>query len=221
MKKLLTSLLLSSVLLTGCASSTKVTKDKYSGFLNDYSILKPTPQDKDTLGYVAPDINWQQYNSVMVDKVLIITPDGEQKTDGKLLVAIADKFEQIIKQELGKGFTIANHAGEGTVRIQAAITSVFASYDDMKGYQYIPIAAAVTGAKRASGAEKQNVRVMAEFRMVDSVDGQLLGQAVDLKAGKEKQDKDSDILLADVVPILNQWAVRMSDRLESLRKAVK
>jgi hypothetical protein len=32
---------------------------------------------------------------------------------------------------------------------------------------------------------------MAEFKLVDSVDGQLLGQSIDLKAGKEKQNKDS------------------------------
>lgn len=221
MKKQLASLFISSMLLTGCASNSKISEDKYSGFLTDYSILKPTLEDKDTLGYVTPDINWNKYNSVMVDKILIITPDAELNTDGKLLVTIADKLEALIKQEVGKNFTITDQAGEGTVRLQAAITSVFTSYDDMKGYQYIPIAAAVTGAKRASGAEKQSVRVMAEMRLVDSVDGQLLGQAVDLKAGKEKQDKDAAILLADVVPILEQWAQRISARLKSFKQSAK
>ncbi|MCP3849871.1 MAG: DUF3313 domain-containing protein [Gammaproteobacteria bacterium] len=220
MKKILSLILLSSLLLTGCASN-KVTEDKYSGFLNDYSILKTAPKDKETLAYVTPGIDWKKYNSVMIDKVLIITPDGKSKTDGKLLVAIADKFEEIIKQKVGKKFTVVDHAGEGTVRFQSAITSVFSSHDDMKGYQFIPVAAAVTGVTRASGLSKQNVRVMAEFRMVDSINGQLLGQAVDLKAGKEKEDKDSGILLADVVPILEQWAQRFTDRLDSLRTKVK
>jgi len=41
--------------------------------------------DKDTLVYVALGIDWNKYNSVMVDKVLIITPDAQQKTDGKRL----------------------------------------------------------------------------------------------------------------------------------------
>jgi len=79
----------------------------------------------------------------------------------------------------------------------------------------------VTGVTRASGLSKKNVRIMAEFKMVDSINGQLLGKAVDLKAGKEKKDKDSGILLADVVPILEQWAQRFTDRLDSLRTKVK
>lgn len=226
MKKLITTLfvsgaLISGALLSACSTNTKVTDDKYSGFLSDYSILKPAPDDKDTLAYIAPNIDWSKYNSGMVDKVVVITPDGEQKTDGKLLVAIADKYEELLKQKLSRNFKVVDQPGEGTIRIQSAITSVFTSYDDLKGYQYIPIAAAVTGVKRASGAEKQSVRVMGEVKLVDSVNGQLLAEAVDLKAGAEKQDKDSGILLADVVPILEQWSQRIVDRLVALRKKVK
>ena len=68
-----------------------------------------------------------------------------------------------ISNNLSRKFNIVEQAGDGTIRIQAAITSVFTSYDDLKGYQYIPIAAAVTGAARASGVEKQSVRVMSEI----------------------------------------------------------
>jgi hypothetical protein len=216
MKKILAGLLISTTLLAGCASNT-ITEDKFSGFLSDYSILKKGVKDKDTLFYITPNVNWSQYNSVMVDKVLVITPDGDEKTDGKLLVAISDKFQSLIKQELAKEFKVVEHAGVGTIRLQAAITSVYASYDDLKGYQYIPIAAAVTGAARASGVEDKSVRVMAEAKMLDSTDGKLLIQAVDLKAGGKEESETSGILLAEVEPILKQWAVRMTDRLTSLR----
>lgn len=220
MNKIIIPLLVATALLSGCATN-KVSENKYSGFLNDYSTLKPSKEDKDNLVYMSPDINWSEYNSIMVDKVLIITPDGEQKTDGKLLVAIADKFEALIKQNISKQFQVVDVPGNGTIRLQAAITSVYSSYNDMKGYQYVPIAAAVTGAKRGSGIEKQSARVMAEFKLIDSVDGQLLAQGIDLKAGKEKQDKDSEILLSDVVPILEQWSKRVTDRLLRLRNSVK
>ncbi len=40
MKKLIIALLVSAALLAGCAGN-KVSEDKYSGFLSDYSILKP------------------------------------------------------------------------------------------------------------------------------------------------------------------------------------
>ncbi len=220
MKKIIVSLIVSSVLLTGCASN-KVSEDKYSGFLSDYSILKTAPDDKDTLGYVAPNIDWEKYNSGMVDRVVIITPDGDKEVDSKLLVAIAEKFEEMIKADLKKHFNIVDRAGPGTIRVQAAITGAFSSYDDLKGYQYIPIAAAVVGGMRASGAEKKSVRVMAEVKLLDAVDGQLLAQAVDLKAGGKKQSAESGILLADVKEILKQWSQRITDRIVSLKKAVQ
>ncbi|RKZ99136.1 MAG: hypothetical protein DRQ43_00530 [Gammaproteobacteria bacterium] len=40
MNKTMIGLIVSGALLTGCASNT-ITDEKYSGFLSDYSILKP------------------------------------------------------------------------------------------------------------------------------------------------------------------------------------
>lgn len=221
MKKIISALIVSAALLTGCASVNQVTEENYSGFLSDYSIMKPIKEDPGRLGYLNLEADWQQYHSIMVDKVLVITPDGEQQTDAKILVAIADKYEEVLKQTLSTKFKIVENAGAGTIRFQAAITSVFTSYDDMKGYQYIPVAAAFTGAKRASGSEQQRVRVMTEVKLLDSVDGQLLGQSIDLKSGENKQDKDSGILLADVVPILERWAQSATDVLVGVSEKVK
>ena len=39
-----------------------------------------------------------------------------------------------------------------------------------------------------------------------------------LKAGKEKQDKKSKIVLSDVEPVLEQWAQRLTDILSGLKK---
>ncbi len=55
MNKIIIGLIVSGALLTGCASNT-VTDDKYSGFLSDYSILKPIKEDPGRLGYYDKDI---------------------------------------------------------------------------------------------------------------------------------------------------------------------
>jgi len=221
MKTYIASVVLFSALLVGCAAN-KVAEDKYSGFLDDYTLLSEgTSQDEDTMGYVTPGINWQKYDSIMIDKVRVIRPEGEVKNPSRILTAVVDKYEELLRQELNKDFNVVNEAGPGTIRLQTAITSVYTSHDDLKGYQFIPISAVVVAAGRATGLEKQSSRVMSELRIVDSVDGQLLGQAVDLKAGEKKQDKDSAILLADVVPILEQWASRVGDRLRGLKAHAK
>lgn len=216
MKKIILGLIVSGALLTGCASN-NISDEKYSGFLNDYSILKPVKDDPGRIGYHDPDVNWQQYDSIIVDKVLIITPDADQQHNDKLLVDIADKYQEVLKQKLAEKFSVVDKAGTGTIRLQAAITSVFTSYDDLKGYQYIPIAAVFTGAKRASGSEQQRVRVMTEVKLLDSVDGQLLAQTVDLKSGKALKDKDSAIEIADVVPILEKWGQSATDILSGFK----
>ncbi len=222
MLKLVTALLVSSALLSGCASN-QVSEEKYSGFLSDYSILKQSPRDEDTRAYVAPDVDWSQYNNVMVDKVLVMTPDGdeEQQADPKLLIAIAERYEALIKDNLSHNFTIVDQPGEGTIRFQAAITSVYSSFDDLKAYQYIPISAAITGVARASGSSEKNARVMTEMKMIDSVKGQLLAQAIDLKAGKEISDENPEITLSDVLPVLDQWAQRIAERLTSFKNGEK
>lgn len=77
------------------------------------------------------------------------------------------------------------------------------------------------GGARATGVEKKSARMMSELRIVDSLDGQLLGQAVDLKTGETRQDEGEGIQLADVVPILEQWSTRAVERVRGLRSKVK
>lgn len=218
MKIITTGLLISCVLITGCATNEQVTADKYSGFLNDYSNLRADPKDKQTLAYVTPGINWQKYNNAMVDKVIIITPDGKEKKDGDLLLATSDKYRELVREKMSKEFNLVDKAASDTIRIQPAITGVSVSFDDREFYQYLPIGVVVTGAARTSGLSKENVRVMTEIRVVDSISGKVLAKAVDLKAGKEKQDKKSKIVLSDVEPVLEQWAQRLTNILSGLKK---
>jgi len=81
--------------------------------------------------------------------------------------AIADKYEAMLNQKISKRAKVVDQAGPGVIRLQTAITSVYTSHDDLRGYQYIPVAAAITGGARATGAEKKSARMMSELRIVD------------------------------------------------------
>jgi len=217
MKTIIVCLVISCVFITGCTTNEKITEEKYSGFLNDYSNLRPDPKDADTLAYRTPNINWQKYTNVMVDKVTIITPEDQEQNKGDLLVAVSDRYRELIREKVSQKFNLVDKAASNTIRVQPAITGVSESFGDREFYQYLPIGIVVTGAARTSGLSKENVRVMTEIRVVDSLNGQILVKAIDLKAGKEKQDKDSEITLQDVEPVLEQWAQRMTNILNELR----
>lgn len=206
------------VFLVGCATN-KVTEEKYSGFLNNYSQLEQSDIHPETKRYIAPNANFSSYKGVMIDKVKIIFPDGLERPDNTLLTSIAKAYEDELKTSFrDRGYVVTQTAKPGVARIQAAITSVYSSYDDLKAYQYIPIAAAITGTMRASGATQKSARVMMEAKVTDAKSGKLLATVMDLQKGKEQKSSASKITLDDVRPILTQWALRFANALARLQK---
>ncbi len=70
-----------------------MSEDKYSGFLSDYSVLTDSAANDNAKSYVASGVDCSQYSNVMVDKVLIITPDNAtNEVYQTLLVKIADRY---------------------------------------------------------------------------------------------------------------------------------
>ena len=127
------------------------------------------------------------------------------------------KYRELISEQVAKEFNLIDKAALDTIRIKPAITSIFTSHDDKGFYQYLPIGMVVTGAARTSGLSKENVRVITEIKVTDSVSGQVLAKAIDLKAGKEMQNKESEVVLSDVEPVLEQWAQRLFNVLSGLK----
>ncbi|MBL4744137.1 MAG: DUF3313 domain-containing protein [Cycloclasticus sp.] len=217
MKKLNIGVAVLVVFLAGCAAN-KVTEDKYSGFLSNYSQLEQSDIYPETKLYVAPNVDFSNYKSVMIDKVKILDPDGLERPNNTLLVSIATAYENELKTSFRKkGYGIVGKPELGVIRIQAAITSVYGSYDDLKAYQYIPISAAITGAMRATGTTQKNARVMMEAKVTDAKSGQLLASVIDLQKGKALESSDSKVALDDVMPVLQQWALRFANALARLQ----
>lgn len=194
-----------AVLVSGCAAN-KVTEEKYSGFLDNYSQLEQSKTYADSKVFVEPTADFSNYKKLIIEKVVILSPGALEKPNDSLMASIATTYEEELKKNFrGKGYTIVQQGGKGTARIQAAITSVYTSFDDLKAYQYIPIGAAITGAMRVSGTTKRNARVMMEAKVTDAKTGQLLVSIIDLQKGKEVENQGK-VILNDVRPVLQQWA---------------
>ena len=202
-------LMTAAVLITGCAAN-EVTKEKYSGFLGNYSQLQQSPTYPASKIFIEPKTNFSNYKTIIIEKVVILSGGALAQPNNSLLQSIASTYQGELKKSFkAKGYTIVTHGGVGTARIQAAITSVHTSFDDLKAYQYIPTSAAITGAMRASGSAKKNARVMMEAKVTDAKTGQLLASIVDLQKGKEVEES-GEVTLNDVRPVLKQWAKRFA-----------
>jgi len=202
-------------LLTACAAN-KVTEESHSGFLANYAQLQPSEIYPNSKVFVESDVNFSNYKSLMIDKVVILSSAALENPNDSLMRSIATQYEQELKDSFRQqGYKIVNQAGAGTARIQTAITSVYTSFDDLKAYQYIPIAAAITGTMRATGKAKRNARVMMEAKVTDAKTNQLLASIIDLQKGEEV-DEGNKVSISDVKPVLKQWATRFAKAFASL-----
>jgi hypothetical protein len=199
----------------------EVDKDKFSGFLKDYSQLK---EEKDASGqpvlrHLSPKLTSGAYSKVMIDRVdFYPAPRPDKSVDSATLHQISAYLDKALRQKIGEKATVVDQAGPGVVRMRVAITAVAAETAALKPYQYIPIALVVQGAKAAAGARAQNAELYAEIEVLDSQSGERIGAVVKkgtgtevekVKEGEKKGEKK--VTLDNVKPVLDNWAMLAAD----------
>lgn len=103
--------------LGGCATGLQASQ---SGFLQDYSALRPNPTEPERLSFRAEDAQWSQYRSFIVEPVEVRA--------GDLSTADSQALAQALRQSLSESFAQERRAtdvvGPDTLRIRAAVTEV-------------------------------------------------------------------------------------------------
>lgn len=221
--KIVMALALSSMLLlSGCANKAMVDTAEKQGFLGNYKELEADKKYEGAMTWVATDANFKNYNSVMVAPVTVLSgvESGGMSANQKALL-------QEMAQYLTKGYRdairnsgsyqLADAAGPNTMRLDLQVSAVAVNSDDMKFYQFIPVALVLTGIKRAidSGAA---VRILGEGKLVDSQSNKTLLKGMNLVKGKEIKTSAAELTFADVKPSLDLYIKNFSERLTALPK---
>ena len=214
-KSILTAVAL--IFLGGCTSTTS----QYSGFLGDYSTLKPSPYLVKSLMYVVPGTDVSNYDNVMVEPVRIFANNEQIKANAGLLKEMSEYLTQRVRNRLDKNpnFNLVTQPQDKTLKIEFALTAVEAVHDDRKGYQYIPVAFVVSEAARASGAIDKNAIVAMELRVSDANTGQILAKVMDSEVGNKVNVQKTDLDMKHLKPALDMWANRFSSRLDQMKKS--
>ena len=121
--KSVVTVLLMAGLVAACPATTQV---KYSGFLKNYSQLKPDPKFDGTLRWQDPKVNLAGYNKFIVDPVLIhiaSKADGVGMNPADLAELTAFARNTFI-QKLSKNFQVVSSPGPRTLRLRTAITGI-------------------------------------------------------------------------------------------------
>jgi hypothetical protein len=198
-----------------------------SGFLEDYSILRPRDPDKPGepdliyIKYQDDHAKWASYKQIILDPVQVWKG---KDTDLRREHAeyLAKYLWSRLDEELSKDYTMTTQPGPGVLRIQIAITN------DNENTQMGDIKTALPSGTRliyekhnwASSTEAfvDDREVAAEAKAIDSETGELLAAGVDKRSGGKYADKQATNW-ADVAEIGTFWAKRIRWRLCMVRGA--
>lgn len=213
--------LLACVILVACAAGgmKEVTK---SGFLGDYSMLKPGGDDRAALVYVKPGTDFEPYNKIMFDRVLVSLADNAQhkELDPALMTELAEYYQNALFEAVKSGYQIVDQPGPGVLRVRTVITGVRPSNPVSNTMStIIPIGIAVSGATKAvSGDNLGTGEAATEIEVVDSVSGERLAAAVDRRQGGKSAFRGK---WEDTKQAFDHWAKRFRIRLDEVRGAAK
>jgi hypothetical protein len=177
---------------------------QFSGFLKDYSALKPNPNmEGEMLTYVSTDAkkNLRSYLAIVVDpiEVYVATNTDEKNVNSETRKALTNYFQHALTNAVSDAFPMVEKPGPLTLRLRVALVGV-----DVGGQ---------------SGALNIG-KVGVEMELVDSETGDRIAAAVDranLGAGAEvaAANLSREEKAAAAREAFDEWAGRLRAFLDS------
>ncbi|AVV37194.1 MULTISPECIES: DUF3313 domain-containing protein [Pantoea] len=195
-------LAVSALLLSGCTSHV-ADKQHYSGFLADYSQLKPSESasGEPTLRWISPDYKSSQYQDVLYTPVVFYpAARPTARVSQQTLDQIRSYTDIQLKGAIATRLPLVNQASPHTLKVRAAITAVSAENEGVQFYEVVPIAAVVASTMAASGHRTQNSELFLEIEASDAVTGKPLIRVVRKAFGKTVSNSTTPITFDDLKP---------------------
>lgn len=206
--------------LAACTPIKQAPSVEESGFLRDYSTLRPGQSGEALKLYINP--KYQQtcktYDKVMIEPVGIwANKDTDMSTiaaeDKQMLV---NHLHGSLVHEMGKHYQIVNKAQPGTLRIRTAITEAEGSWVALDVVStFVPQMLVMSQLKElATGTAAFVGKASGEVEITDAISGERLAAAVDSIVG-EKSATGVTSKWDDVTRTFDDWADRIAYRLEN------
>ena len=176
-----------------------------SGFLQDYSQLKPSPRVEGAMVYENPAKPLKGYDKFIVDPVVVhFAPDAKGGgIDPESLNELASYFHsEIVKALADGGYTVVKAPGAGVLRVRVAITQI----DKTVAVANIHPATKMTGIGLGGASmEAEGVDTQSKDRVFAVVDSQK-GSRLDVVGGLQS--------FGNAKAVMSEWAKRFVARLD-------
>ena len=227
----LASVALAVVLMAGCAgggtspaASTggSVSAADFSGFLSDYSKLKPVDGIDGSLRYIDTSMNLRPYKKVMIDPVQVFMTHNPEYhgLQPDALKRMSDALQTAFLGALVDGYQVVNALGPDVMRLRLAITGVQAAKPPLGASDLIPIKAVFNVARSAAGDAPRVAEISAEMEMLDP-NGRVIGAAVASRKGDKALAQGASITWQDLQASANFWAKNLRNYLDYARGYAK
>lgn len=209
------------VLCAGCTQpqvepSRSEAPPKYSGFLSDYSLLKPDPADPDYARYVVPGGQFQQYRKFIIDSPVIIVNTGGafQQLDPERQSEITNYYKTRLTAALSQHYQVVTDPGPGVARLRVAVVGMVEVNPALKAMDFIPVTALFKLGQKAVGENPYVLRVSIETEALDAQTGKVLGETVDSRETAKTVTRGESPSPAQLHELVDFWVDRFVARLD-------
>jgi hypothetical protein len=195
--KTLLVMIISLCLTAGAAYA----KQEYSGFLVDYSQLKPGPKGGVAKVYRKEGVDYKKYSKIMMDHVVFYFKDDAQDKgiDPLEMAELSHKFHKAVQAALRGSYPLVEAPGPDVMRVRVAITNLELPKRTFKSL--------MTGKGPGIG------EISMEFESLDSVTGERIAAGVDQRTGTRLESLRRFSTAEDAFKF---WAQRLRLRLDEV-----
>lgn len=209
--KLATVLVCSTLFFASCAK-----QPVENSTLIGNKVLKQSPVDETVYYYLKDGADFAKYSTVTVPKIGFEkkTVEGEQKAEAispELKEQMSTYFTNSLTKSLNS--VAVKNPGKDSLKLDISFQDINVAYDDLKFYNYIPVALVVKGIQRGTGSEDKNAQVAIAMRLTDNKTKELIALSVDAKK-IENINNIKELKFEDVKPLLDEWTKRAKMRFE-------
>jgi hypothetical protein len=220
MRKLLAAGMVFLAAACSVTDQAKISDVKYSGFLGNYSQLKPTNNtDRALLRYIDPNAKWSSYNAVRLEPVTFWAGSDSSVSLATQQMLTDYAYEKMVEAFKAKGIPLTNKSGPGVVVIRAALTDATSATPGLRTISVVvPQVRLISAATQlATGQGAFTGGIQTEGEILDSVSGKRIGAWVDKRFGGSSIENADVGTWGDAEKAIDLWANLIATRIVDLR----
>src|SRR6266481_4321097 len=190
-----------------------------TGFLGaDASRLAPGPEGGAALVWINPNAQWSSYTKIQLMPVEFWAA-ADSKVPAADQATLTEYFYNQLQTNLAKSFTLVDQPGPGVMTLRVGLMDATTAVPGLRTISVIVPQARVLNLAQSMVTDSYAFvgSAEAEMKLTDSVNGALLVEAVDQRAGGMGLKSAASFQWGDAQNAMDYWAQKIPNRILQLQ----